>query len=113
MNRHLLGEETGNCIYVGYDMSGFFKIGMTENYQKRAQQIQNMNPKFEILCAYSQDKPAVSEAALHAHFANKRVVGEWFELSVEDLQYIVYNYSSYRPDYEDIFNAWKSAGGRA
>ena len=111
MSEHKTAEEVGNCVYVGYDGSGFFKIGMTNNWRRRQQEIQNMNPKFDILCICPQDKPAVVEAALHAKFAHKRIVSEWFELSAEDIYYIVHNYTDKRPDYEDVYTVWKSLGG--
>jgi hypothetical protein len=71
-----------------------------------------MNPSFEILLVIANDKPAVLEATLHEKFSSKRVVGEWFKLSAEDLFYIVENYLGKHPPFEMIQEAWKDAVGQ-
>lgn len=106
------GRLIGNCVYIGYDENGLFKIGMTDNWQRRLRQIQNMNPNFQFLCVIPQDKPAITEASLHVKFASKRMVGEWFQLSAEDIKTILDMYLTDPPDLETIYPEWKKAIGQ-
>jgi len=99
-------------IYIGYDEKGLFKIGMTNNPQRREKEIRNMNPGFQFLSVIPHDKPAVAEAALHFRFARQREVGEWFYLAVEDIKYILDTYlPTEPPTIEDIRPHWKRAMG--
>jgi Meiotically up-regulated gene 113 len=102
-------------IYIGYDQKGLFKIGMTENVQKRQKQIQNMNPNFYMFLAYKVDSPAVAEVTIHERFKEKRVVGEWFELTAEDILWIVDKYLEpdiERPSLESVRMSWEHAKGK-
>lgn len=73
-------------VYIGYDGSSkYFKIGKTVDLDRRVREIKNMNPTFEILLHAPVDDQNMVEAHLHKYFENRRVVGEWFNLSVEEV----------------------------
>lgn len=101
-----------DCVYIGYDLSGGFKIGMTNDWQRRMKQIQNMNPTFSIMVLIPHDKPAVLEAILHQKYASKRIVSEWFSLSAEDIFEIIKTYTDNDPPFEMVQQVWSSVLGQ-
>lgn len=76
-------------IYVGYDASRGFKIGKSINPYKREKQIRHMNPSFKLLAFGETPNQEVAEKYLHDKYANKRIIGEWFNLSPEDVSEII------------------------
>lgn len=76
-------------VYIGYDSSNnYFKIGKSKDVARREREIRNMNPTFRILCNALTENQDVTEKALHKKYANKRIVGEWFDLSSKDVHEI-------------------------
>jgi len=75
-------------IYLGFDASGLFKIGITNDVEKRLRQFRTANPTFFLLLHIPVEHPAVVEVELHTKFSDKRVRGEWFCLDGGDLLYI-------------------------
>lgn len=81
-------------VYVIYldDSAGerFFKIGMSAVFSSRFDQHQCASP-FDICvaAAYFVGDMRTEERDLHVEFASKRVRGEWFRLSRDDLKMIV------------------------
>lgn len=77
-------------IYIGYDFSAFgFKIGRTNNVTKREEQIRNMNPTYVMLVDLEVQDSYAAEKAAHSRYAHKRFVGEWFDLTAQDVVDIV------------------------
>lgn len=71
-------------IYViGEFRTGVVKIGRTNNPQYRLAELQTSNPRRLRLLLVVPGGSQV-ERALHAHFASKRVRGEWFDFGDED-----------------------------
>lgn len=68
---------------------GCHKIGRTKDLRRRVEQLAVQLP-FEValVCSLKSDDPKTLEAELHERFANKRLNGEWFDLSAEDVAYI-------------------------
>lgn len=66
-----------------------YKIGRGKDVAQRVKQIQT-NAPYEVrhIHTITTDNAARLEALLHVRFASKRVLGEWFELSAEDVAYI-------------------------
>ncbi|CAG7581493.1 MAG: hypothetical protein SLAVMIC_00869 [uncultured marine phage] len=65
------------------------KIGYTKReVETRIKEFKTGNcSDFEILYVYTPEKHPVSiEGALHKHFQLKKIDGEWFELSQEDIE---------------------------
>lgn len=81
-------------IYIGVDHSRLFKIGIAKNPDSRARQIQIGNPTFKIFMRFKSVNPRKIESDLHNKFIDKRVTGEWYSLSAEDITYIAENYAN-------------------
>jgi hypothetical protein len=77
-------------IYLGTDFAGgLVKIGRTNNPLRRVQEIRNMNPTFHMPLILKSDNMEVEERYLHIAFKDKRIEGEWFELSADDVARIL------------------------
>lgn len=64
-----------------------YKIGLTKGtIDKRKSQLQTGNSQ-ELLVVrkYKTNHPSKLEKLLHVFYANKRTIGEWFELSDDDV----------------------------
>ena len=83
-------KTTAGYVYVLKQVGGtHYKIGHTSNPDKRKHTFDVKLPfavEFDILL--KTDDRYTLEAQLHAHFAAKRVQGEWFALDDNDLAYI-------------------------
>jgi len=74
-------------IYVMIDKNtGFYKIGRSKNPLVREKTLQSEKPTIEMLHTY--DGKIKYEKDLHTMFADKRVRGEWFDLSGTDIEKI-------------------------
>ncbi len=72
-----------------YREKGIYKIGITNDIEFRLRTMQTGCPyRLYAFRTFAHDRPASVEAALHAFFNNKRVNGEWFVLSEQDIGYI-------------------------
>lgn len=80
-------------VYIIFieDSSGerFYKIGLARNVEARCKQHQTSTP-FDIKVAISFYvlNMAKKEKQLHDMFSNKKIRGEWYKLSVDDLEAI-------------------------
>lgn len=64
----------------------FYKIGMSTSFSDRFDAHQCASPfKLCVACAYFVGNARSEEAHLHAYFWSKRVRGEWFRLTDDDL----------------------------
>lgn len=79
-------ERVNLCVftYILKDKSGFYKIGRSKNVDRRLKDIKCGNPTVEIIKTYKGDY----ENMLHRIFESKKVCGEWFALTQEDLDNI-------------------------
>ena len=75
-------------LYIGTDLIGLFKIGITNDENKRLKQLKTGNPNFWFLFVFDVKNAAIVELELHTRFEKKRIQGEWFALDAHDLQYI-------------------------
>lgn len=79
-------------IYVMFVDSGvqrFFKVGMACNLDARIKTHQCSSPfEVRVAIAYFVEDMRAEELALHSLFSEKRVRGEWFSLSDDDLRMI-------------------------
>ena len=69
--------------------NGFYKIGESNLPKFREKTLQSEEPEVEIYASFTSEK--CNEKILHERFSNKRIRGEWFSLSNEDLNYIKNN----------------------
>jgi len=66
-----------------------YKIGVTINLKKRLNQLGTKMPfKLETITKIRSKDIYKLEEKLHCRFENKRINGEWFNLSNEDVEYI-------------------------
>jgi Meiotically up-regulated gene 113 len=97
---------SNNRVYVGFDGTGLFKIGITSDTKKRLQQLRTANPTYYYLFSFPADKPAVIELSLHTKFESLRVSGEWFALGADDVWWIYQNYINGKHTKEEIYQIW-------
>lgn len=76
-------------IYI-LQVGDFFKIGYTTNsVEKRVKQLQTGSPdKITIKYIFESNYKMSVERSLHRLFSHKRISGEFFDLSVDDLNKI-------------------------
>ena len=65
--------------------SGFYKIGKSTNLLKRCSQLKNTCPLLEFIASCNAD----IEKQLHDEFGIKHHRGEWYNLSKDDVDYIL------------------------
>lgn len=66
-----------------------YKIGVSSKPKSRITAIQTGSASpVETICLIKTDDMENLELALHNRFAEKRIRGEWFNLSTEDVEYI-------------------------
>ena len=82
-------EPIKSGVYVIRSISGYYKIGHTNDISNRLHTFTVKLP-FEIeleVWILAEDCRGL-EAWMHRHFASKRVNGEWFSLNNNDLEYL-------------------------
>lgn len=63
----------------------YFKIGVANDVESRLAQLSTGNPfLLEVEIVYEFDNAEIVERVIHQKLKNKRVRGEWFELSYDD-----------------------------
>ncbi len=78
--------ESGKCIYIIKTSKRLYKIGKTQDLQKRIASYHTHLPiVFRVVRQYMVENIDELEEALHVVFQHKRVKGEWFELSNDEL----------------------------
>ncbi len=78
--------QNGKCVYILKTGKNLYKIGKTQDLQKRLLVYQTHLPiLFRIIRQYLATNMSELEESLHLIFQHKRVKGEWFELTGDDL----------------------------
>lgn len=76
-----------SCVYIAFDdFTGHYKIGYSTNLKTREKLLKTTNSGLEIIEFFKGTKG--DEAAMHERFKGKRVRGEWFDLTENDLETI-------------------------
>ena len=76
-------------VYLIRAENGYYKIGRAKNYQERIERLEVKLPfSIEPLHILQCVDMVEAERALHIRFQDKRVNGEWFALTPEDVEYI-------------------------
>ena len=75
-------------VYLCFDGSGLWKIGIASDPDKRLRQMKTGNATIRMPLHVPVDNPVSVEAELHNRFDDRRVSGEWFDLEPQDLHYI-------------------------
>lgn len=82
-------ESKDGYIYLLKAENGLFKIGRSKNPDLRFGDVSRQSPlRVDLVhCFYAEDY-VDAEAYLHSKYADRREVGEWFALSLEDVDWI-------------------------
>ena len=78
--------QSGKCVYILKTGKNLYKIGKTQNLQKRLASYHTHLPiQFRVIRQYPAENISELEESIHVIFQHKRTKGEWFELSEGDL----------------------------
>lgn len=94
-------------VYLIYSDSGLYKIGVSNDVEKRMATLRTASG-YNITClAYykTKDKATIVERALHKLFDEFRVLGEWFDFpedrfSLEKFESILERYGMIKMDFD-------------
>ncbi|MEP7286261.1 MAG: GIY-YIG nuclease family protein [Chloroflexota bacterium] len=76
-------------LITAHEIPGKYKIGITQNINKRIYDMSTVVPvTFRVLHLIECSNMRHAENTLHNMFSEKRLVGEWFALTYEDIEYI-------------------------
>lgn len=89
----LTGKAPGYVYFVQEYMTGSFKIGKTKHIDRRMN-VFNVKLPFEnkLIFLIKTADHHQTEIAFHRHFSDKRLEGEWFKLTREDLAWVKKGY---------------------
>lgn len=92
-------DKPGFCYIITDDnflMTNHYKIGMTTDLKNRLSQLQTSTPYIiSKVIILECDNPQDIEQELHERYAEKRIRGEWYQLSKKDLEEIRADYSQW------------------
>ncbi len=94
--REFFSKRKNNKDRFVYILSGgdLVKIGITDNVKKRVAALNLSSPvPISLIYSWFVKDAADIERRLHVHFHSKRIRGEWFDLSEDDIQWIISNFS--------------------
>lgn len=78
--------QIGKCVYIINTGKNLYKIGKSQDLQKRLASYHTHLPvMFRVIRQYPSANMSELEECLHIIFQHKRIKGEWFELSKDDL----------------------------
>jgi hypothetical protein len=82
-------RKSGGYVYLIRAENGLYKIGKAKNVSTRMQPFSVAFPmRWELLYSFKCSDYSYVEELLHAKYADKRDVGEWFKLEPVDVEYI-------------------------
>ena len=90
-NRCTSATPIPNFVYLitAAQYTDIYKIGLTNDVARRLNDMQTGSPyTLYAMRSYAVENAVAVEAMLHAFFHKKRIRGEWFNLSADDLRYI-------------------------
>lgn len=86
-------QDDACYVYLMKDLAnGFYKIGISNNPEYRERTLQSEKPTIETVISKKFPVRKIAESfekSLHAAYANKRIRGEWFNLTSEDANDII------------------------
>lgn len=84
-------EKYPGYIYlIGNQAEGIYKIGLSHKPKERYKAFKTKLPfEVKIIHQIGVDNMEKAEKKLHVHFQNKRTNGEWFNLTEQDVEFIL------------------------
>lgn len=79
-------EKSLGVVYVVRGDDGLIKIGLTNTIDGLSRRLLHL--KATLITAFITDNPAWLEHMLHMLFSPRRVRGEWFELTEDDVAFL-------------------------
>ncbi len=76
------------CYILKDKSTGYYKIGKSNNPNKREKTLQSEKPTYEMIKTFTKDY----ETELHKKYYNQRLRGEWFNLNKVQVEYICRHY---------------------
>ncbi|WP_020526642.1 GIY-YIG nuclease family protein [Flexithrix dorotheae] len=77
----------GKCVYILKTTKKLYKIGKTKNLIERIAAYKTHMPSdFKVIRQYHAENMDELEQNLHVVFQHKRIKGEWFQLTKDDLE---------------------------
>lgn len=80
-------------VYLMHDtVNGYYKIGISNNPAYREKTLQSEKPTIEMVISKKFPIRKIAESiekSLHQVYSEKRIRGEWFELSLLDVEHII------------------------
>jgi hypothetical protein len=73
-------------VYLISKGNNHYKIGITSNLKSRLSQIRTVEPRALLLHFFGADDALRAERILHKNYISKNVGGEWFNLSISDIE---------------------------
>lgn len=81
--------STEGFIYVIKSAKSRYKIGRARNVEHRLDCLQSGTPeKLKLILKVKTSNSCVLEKLCHRKFADKRIRGEWFKLTINDLKWL-------------------------
>lgn len=81
-------SQSPGHVYV-IKSANLYKIGRTGDMEKRMKSFERSLPRgFEMICNWYTTDTRTEEAEMHSILAEKRVTGEWFSLSDDDVDFL-------------------------
>lgn len=88
-DKYILVENMNYCVYFITD-GEFVKIGVAASLPNRIKQLQTGNPRklsaMYVIDAGTQKEALKVEANLHKIFSDKQCIGEWFNITENDVK---------------------------
>ena len=88
-NNNIKSTEKSCSVYLMKDLvNGSYKIGISNSPKYRERTLQSEKPEIELVHSkqfHKRNIAEIFEKVLHEFFKNKRIRGEWFQLTDEDI----------------------------
>ena len=84
----LFEEEQESYVYL-LKSGDLYKIGFASDWQKRKKSYDTHNPDYKLIFLYKGYDSFEVESFLHKKYIDKNVQGEWFDLSDDEILYLI------------------------
>jgi hypothetical protein len=75
-------------VYLMESDNGLYKIGATKDLKNRLKSLNSSSAKITCIHTIKSDDMLMAESRLHRNYKNERRYGEWFELTLDQVNFI-------------------------